>query len=77
MELIEQFENEWVFHDPTITPRIDEEFYEALEVCDGGDRRAAERMVRDIVRRCPNHIAALHHLAIWMEGRGDIAAAST
>ena len=26
MELIEQFENEWVFEDPTITPAIDDEF---------------------------------------------------
>ena len=24
MELIEQFENEWVFHNPTTTPEIDE-----------------------------------------------------
>ena len=41
MELIEQFENEWIFHDLTITPEIDEEFFEALEASDRGDRRDA------------------------------------
>ena len=74
MELIEQFENEWVFHDPTIT-EIDEDFYDALEVAGGGDLRAAERMARDIVHRCPNHIDALHHLALWMGERGDTVSA--
>ena len=75
MELIEQFENEWVFQDPTITPAIDDEFEEALEASRRGDHRAAERIARAVVRRCPNHVDALHHLAIWIKERTDIVTA--
>ena len=75
MELIEQFDNEWVFHDPTITPAIDDEFEEALEASRRGDHRAAERIARAIASRCPNHIDAHHHLAMWIEKRGDMVTA--
>ena len=64
MKLIEQFENEWVFEDPTITLAIDDEFAEALEASRLGDLRAAERIARAVVGKCPNHIDTLHHLAI-------------
>ena len=67
MELIEQFENEWVFEDPTMTLAIDDEFEEALEASRRGDLRAAERIARAVVGKCPNHIDALHHLAIWIK----------
>ena len=62
---------EWVFHDPAITPDIDEEFDNALETDSQGNPQDAERIVRGIVRKCPNHIDALHHLSIWIEERGD------
>ena len=75
MELIEQFDNEWVFQDPTITPAIDDEFEEALEASRRGDHRAAERIARAIASRCPNHIDAHHHLAMWIEKRGDMVTA--
>ena len=75
MKLIEQFENEWVFEDPTITLAIDDEFEEALEASRRGDLRAAERIARAVVRKCPNHIDALHHLAIWTKKQGDTVTA--
>lgn len=71
MKLIEPFKNEWVFHDPTVNLEIEEEFDEAVDAARSGDLRSAERMARDIVRRCPNHIDALHHLALWMGELGD------
>ena len=71
MELVERCENEWVFHEPAITPDIEEEFENALETDSQGNPQAAERFVRGIVCKCPNHIDALYHLSIWIEERGD------
>ena len=75
MKLVEQFVNEWVFEEPTITLAIDDEFEEALEASRRGDLPAAERIARAVVRKCPNHIDALHYLAIWIEKRDDIVTA--
>ena len=75
MELIRQESNEWVFEDSTISHEVDEEFDAALEAADQGDLRVAERLARLVLRKCPDHIDALHHLALWLGERGDTLAA--
>lgn len=72
MELVERHQDEWVFYSPAITLDIEEEFDDALEVYyDQRDVDAAERIVREVLCKCPEHIDALHHLSIWTEARGD------
>ena len=71
MQLTKHDDNEWVFGDPAISYDIEEQFDAALEADDQGDSETAERMVRDVVRKCPNHIDALHHLSLWLGERGD------
>lgn len=75
MELIRQESNDWVFDDSTISHEVDEEFDAALEAADQGDLRLAERIARRVLRKCPDHIDALHHLALWLGERGDTLAA--
>lgn len=75
MQLVQLCENEWVFSDPSITMDIDEMFDNALEADDRGDLKTAKRMAYEILRKCPNHIDALHHLSLWTEEGGDKVAA--
>lgn len=72
MELVESHhENEWVFHDPTLTEGIEDKFDQALEAYDDGRDEEAEELARSVVLECPNHIDALHHIGLYCEDRGD------
>ena len=61
--------------DPAISYQIEEEFDAALEADDQGDSATAERIALDVVRKCPNHIDALHHVSLWLDERVDDLAA--
>jgi len=71
MELVEFFEGEWTFQDPTLTDEIESRFVEALDAYDEGLYEEAEACVRAVLIECPNHIDALHHLGLFLEDRGD------
>lgn len=66
MELVQVHDNEWAFHDPTITNEVEDKFNDALEAYDRGSDGEAEEMVRDVLAECPNHIDALHHLGVFL-----------
>ena len=71
MELVKSYENEWAFHDPMLTVDIESKFDQALDAYDEGRYKRAETLARSVVVECPNHIAALHHLGLYREDRGD------
>ena len=65
----------WTF----VAPRLDEgvryQFEEALDLYNAGDLEDAERLYRRLIRRYPEHIDAIHHLAVVLvrTGRHDAA----
>ena len=75
MRLVQHDDNEWIFDDPAITFEVEEELEAALEADDQGDSKTADRIALNVVRKCPNHIDALHHLSLWYDERGDAPAA--
>ena len=75
MELVQICDDEWVFHDATIDSEVEEQFDEALEAHEHGDLMTANRIARNVVSSCPNHIDALHHLSLWAHESGDGIAA--
>ena len=75
MELVQRYQDEWVFYSPAITLDIEEKFDDALEVYDQGDVDAAEHIAHEVLGKCPEHIAALNCLSVWAEDRGDTTGA--
>ena len=68
---IQQFEeHEWCFIDPECVANSWEKFNEATEALNFGSASEAEDMIRAILKKCPIHIDALHHLALILEHRG-------
>lgn len=63
-------EKEWRFVAPACVQSLMSGLNEALEIWEAGQERTAERMLRGIINRCPNHMDALHHLALIMENYG-------
>ncbi len=72
MKLVEIERNDWIFQDPTITYEINEELYRALDIWESGHAECAEKMLRAIVKACPNHIDALHHLSLIYSEQGRV-----
>lgn len=71
MYMLEQVgDKEWHFVEPSCVQSLTSELNEALDIWEAGQDRAAERMLRGIIDRCPEHIDALHHLALITEDHG-------
>ena len=69
MELVETQPNVWMFQDPAVTPEMDEDFDEELEMAQGeratGNGQSACNRLHALLMRYPDHIDALHHLSLW------------
>ncbi len=61
---------EWKFIEPPCVHSSMDTFHKALEFFDSGDDDRAERMLREIIAECPEHIDALHHLALIVGDAG-------
>ena len=70
-ELVEVGQDEWRFFDASLTSEVMEQFYDALELRDGGRDHEAETLINSILADCPNHIDALHHLGLWIGEDGE------
>lgn len=67
--------HEWEFVYPPMYREMMDEFYEGCERFSEGDFRRAERIFRQVLARMPDHLDALHHLAMLLDERGDRAGA--
>lgn len=71
MYQLAQVENgEWRFIEPACVEASMSDLNEALEIWEAGQKRSAEHLLRGIIDKCPEHIDALHHLALIMEDKG-------
>lgn len=71
MSILEKVgENEWRFIESGCVRDLMEEFHEALDFLDGAEFQLGEKMLRSIIERCPEHIDAIHHLALISEDEG-------
>ena len=61
--------NSWAFDDD-YPDGAEPHFYEALECWDAGNVDKAEELLRSLLLVAPNHIDALHHLAIIFSSQG-------
>ena len=69
MELAEIQPGVWMFQDPALTPEMDEDFNDELDLAQteratGRGRLACDRL-HALLMRYPDHIDALHHLSLW------------
>jgi tetratricopeptide (TPR) repeat protein len=63
---------EWKFEFPTAARRLDDKFDRGIDLMGDGDGREAEKIFRAVIKACPSHIDARHHLAMLLYDRGEI-----
>ncbi len=63
---------EWKFEVPPAGAELDEQFDEGIGLMDEGEDRKAEKIFRAVIKACPLHIDAHHHLAMLLYNRGEI-----
>ncbi len=65
----------WTFEAPRVDEGVRSQFEEALDRHSADDLEEAERLYRRLIRRYPEHIDAIHHLAVLLTetGRHDAA----
>jgi tetratricopeptide (TPR) repeat protein len=65
----------WTFEAPRLDEGVRYQFEEALDRHSADDLEEAERLYRHLIRRYPEHIDAIHHLAVLLTetGRHDAA----
>jgi len=64
MQIIQISPGEWRFREPRKVGKLMEKFHGALDLCTQDKIAQAEKLLRAIIDECPEHIDALHHLAI-------------
>lgn len=64
-------DHEWMFVEPLELHEVYESFDYACELFEHGSLEKAEQLLRDVVKKAPLHIDALHHLAIILDGKGE------
>jgi tetratricopeptide (TPR) repeat protein len=64
--------DEWKFKYPPVDPRLEKQFDQAVDLMVEGEDRKAEKILRAVIKACPLHIDAGHHLALLLFNRGDI-----
>jgi tetratricopeptide (TPR) repeat protein len=64
--------NEWKFDYPPAEYGINEQFDRGIDLMEEGKDRRAEEIFWTVMRACPEHIDAHHHLAMLLFDRGDI-----
>ena len=64
--------HEWEFVFPYVYHDLMDEFYSGCEFCEQGNLDEAERAFRAVLAQMPDHLDALHHLALVLSKR-DLA----
>ncbi|MEM0466076.1 MAG: hypothetical protein QXX20_00530 [Candidatus Thermoplasmatota archaeon] len=64
-------DHEWVFLEPLEFDDVYDSFDVGCEFLEKGAVGKAERLFRDVLRKAPLHIDALHHLAIILDEKGQ------
>lgn len=63
---------EWKFEFRPGGDELDEQFDLGIDLMDEGEDRKAEKIFRAVIKACPLHIDAHHHLAMLLFNRGEI-----
>lgn len=69
--------NEWEFVYPELYDNLMDEFYAGLEFYEQGDLDAAEKVFGALLAQMPDHLDAIHHLALVLSERDLIDQAGT
>lgn len=69
-EIHQLHEHEWCFSEPKCVTKSIDKFNEATDSFDFGTAEETEALLRAILKKCPIHIDALHHLAIILDNVG-------
>ncbi len=64
----------WTFAQPPCAAQVAGNFDRGLDLMDEGDAEEAEQIFRAVIKVCPLHIDAYHHLALLMFRRDELAA---
>jgi tetratricopeptide (TPR) repeat protein len=67
----------WRFAFPPLYSELSEGFRKGLELYEAGQLRRAERVLRAILGEMPDHLGALHHLALLKHAQGELSVAAT
>jgi len=67
--------HEWEFVYPDIHNELMDQFHTGCEFYDEGSLDEAERIFRAVLAEMPDHLDAIHHLALVLSGRGLLAEA--
>ena len=63
-------DHEWIFVEPLELDSVYDAFDRSCELLEKGKVSDAEQLLRDVIRKVPFHIDALHHLAIILDTKG-------
>ncbi len=69
--------HEWQFVYPEAYEELMEEFHQGVELLEGGRLKKAERIFRRTLAQMPDHLDALHHLALVLDEQGRKTIART
>src|SRR3990172_13247847 len=61
---------EWEFVYPDVYGKAMDDFHAGCESFEEGNLDQAERFFRTVLARMPDHLDAIHHLAMVLSGRG-------
>ena len=75
LELSRVAPHEWEFVYPTICDDLMDEFHTGCESYEEGNLDEAERIFRAVLAQMPDHLDAIHHLALVLSERGLLAEA--
>lgn len=64
--------DEWKFVYPPAKPGLEEQFDQGIDLMAEGRDAKAEKIFRAVIRACPHHIDAHHHLALLLFNRADL-----
>ncbi len=65
-------QKEWRFEFSSGGVELDEQFDSGIDLMEEGEDRNAEKIFRVVIKACPLHIDAHHHLAMLQFDRGEI-----
>ena len=75
LELFRVAPHEWEFVYPAIYDDLMNEFHTGCESYEEGNLDDAERIFRTVLAQMPDHLDAIHHLALMLSKRGMLAEA--
>ena len=75
LELSRMAPYEWEFSYPAIYDDLMNEFHKGCESYEEGNIDNAERIFRAVLSQMPDHLDAIHHLALILSNRGMLAKA--